>query len=131
MITFRFGGLSPTMLYALSWLVDQGGSMPHPAFVLRVRIASKAAGLLVTRATIRGLTARGYLDDSPDFRAVQVTGWTILEARCDPRNPPMMPILRARAEPLARQEHADRTADMIKAAWANRNNPTTTESDNV
>lgn len=129
MIRFDFDRLSPGMRFALSWLIDQGGAMRFITLLDKIKDFAREDGRLVTRNTVNSLINRGHLEESDDaLQVVQVSDWALSFIYRNPDNPNPLPIMRARAEALARRESAARTADMIQHTWNNRNN-TTTESD--
>jgi hypothetical protein len=117
MIRFEFDSLTRSMKFALSWLIEQGGATSWTLLLAGAGGAGKAHGILVTRATVTGLVRRGHLEESDDFGTVQIGRWAVVDACRFTTNPHPVPVMQARAEPLAHRENADR----ITATAAARN----------
>lgn len=117
MIRFEFDSLTPSMRFALSWLIDRGGATSWIQLLAGASGAGKPLGIMVTRATVTALIRRGHLEESDDFGSVQVGRWAVIDAARFATNPPVVPVLQARAEPLAHRESADRIARTIRERW--------------
>jgi hypothetical protein len=110
MIRFEFDSLTPSMKFALSWLIDQGGATTWIGLLNGASEAGKPHGVIVTRATVTALIRRGHLEESDDFGTVQVARWAVIDAHRFSTNPPVVPVLQARAEALAYREFAEQMA---------------------
>lgn len=114
MILFEFDSLTPSQRIALSWLIDHGGAATVEDMWRGADDEAFLRGTQVTRATVKALVRRGHLEErhEPDVWQVQVSDWCVDEATVFAgTNPPVLPILLARAEPLAHREHAERNHD--------------------
>lgn len=122
MIRFNLPGLSPGMCFVLSWLIDRGGAMRYVTLLDKIKDFAREDERLVTRNTVNGLINRGYLEESDDaLQVLQVSDWALTMLYRHAHNPNPLPVMRARAEALARLESATRTAAAIREAWTNRN----------